>query len=114
MLPPYLNIAFRVEARFTHTFWDRPMTTFRSSRMWQMSLCDGVTPRVSSRKSAARTEEYRRRRREDLRQVTIEIDRFVIGKLERNGYLEDSRDSAKLMAATKQIGKRLLALKIAC
>lgn len=66
-----------------------------------------------SRRKAPRSKDYRRRRREGLLQVTIEIDRFVIGKLERNGYLEDGRDSAKLMAATKQIGKRLPALKIA-
>ncbi|MGC2786556.1 MAG: hypothetical protein WA397_22525 [Roseiarcus sp.] len=66
-----------------------------------MSLCDGGTPRASSRKSAARTKEYRRRRREGLRQVTIEIDRFTIGKLERNGYLEDGRDSSKLAEAVE-------------
>ena len=66
-----------------------------------MSLSDGVTPKASSRKSAARTKEYRRRRRKGLRQVTIEIDRFVIGKLERNGYLEDGRDSSKLADAVE-------------
>ena len=57
--------------------------------------------RSSSRKSAARTKEYRRRRRKGLRQVTIEIDRFMVGKLERNGYLEDARDSSKLAAAVE-------------
>lgn len=66
-----------------------------------MSLCDGVTPKVSSRKSAARTKEYRRRRRKGLRQVIIEIDRFTIGKLERNGYLEDGRNSSQLATAVE-------------
>ena len=33
--------------------------------------------------------------------MTIEIDRFTIGKLERNGYLEDGRDSAKLANAVE-------------
>jgi hypothetical protein len=52
-----------------------PMTTSRSSRMWQMSPCDRVTPRASH-KSAAHTKKFRRRRCEGLRQVTIEIGRF--------------------------------------
>ena len=66
-----------------------------------MSLCDGVTPRVSSRKSAARTKEYRRRRRQRLRQVTIELSSDVIGHLEANGYLEDARDGSKLADAVE-------------
>ena len=57
-----------------------------------------VTP---LRPGAVRAREHRRRRRQGLRQVTIEIDRHVIGMLERNGYLEDGRDSAKLSDAVE-------------
>ena len=57
----------------------------------------GETPN----KVAARVREHRRRRREDLVQVTIEIDRFVIGQLEANGYLEDARDGSKLADAVE-------------
>ena len=40
----------------------------------------------------------------DLRagtKLTIEIDRFVIGQLEANGYLEDARDGSKLADAVE-------------
>lgn len=62
------------------------------------AVTEAVTP---LRPSAVRAREHRRRRRQGLRQVTIEIDRFTIGKLERNGYLEDGRDSAKLANAVE-------------
>ncbi len=65
-------------------------------------MSNGVTPHAETRvEIAKRVREHRRRRREGLRQVTIEIDRFTIGKLERNGYLEDGRDSSKLAEAVE-------------
>ena len=65
-------------------------------------MSNGVTSAAKTLSNVAmRVREHRRRRREGRRQVTIEIDRFVIAKLERNGYLEDARDSAKLADAVE-------------
>ena len=57
----------------------------------------GETPN----KVAARVREHRRRRRQGLRQVTVELSSDVIGHLEANGYLEDARDGSKLADAVE-------------
>ena len=77
------------------------MTTSWSRPEGQRAMSNDVTAPRSLRPGAARTSEYRRRRREGLRQVTIELGRVTIGKLERNGYLEDRRDSSKLADAVE-------------
>ena len=71
-----------------------------------MSMSDDVTgaeeaPVTRNEGRRRRQKSYRHRRREGYRCVTIEIHRFTIGKLERNGYLEDGRDSLQLAKAVE-------------
>lgn len=60
-----------------------------------------VTLSQARRPSAGRTKEWRRRRRQGARQVTIELKPEMVWMLEANGYLNDRRNRSKLAAAVE-------------